>query len=227
MAAILGISAFYHDSAAALVVFMFAIGDWLESLTIARANHALRDLARLAPATLTKMMTAYVALVDRLAAARDMAVLDAAADHGIDAFIFDWYYYNDGPFLDRPIDHGFLKAENNTRLKFAFMWANHDWLEIHPYKRGTKQQILYPGTVTPENFAKICDHVIKDYFQHPSYWRIEGKPYFSFYDLGKLLESFGSFWASSFKEVIVFTLIIPVLLWRSYSFVQTEEEDEE
>ena len=35
----------------------------------------------------------------------------AAADHGIDAFIFDWYYYNDGPFLDRPIDIGFLKAD--------------------------------------------------------------------------------------------------------------------
>ncbi|MDQ6680808.1 MAG: branched-chain amino acid ABC transporter permease, partial [Pseudomonadota bacterium] len=29
-----------------------------------------------------------------------------------------------------------------------------------------------------------------------------------------LLESFGSFWASAFKEVIVFTVIIPVLLWR-------------
>ena len=53
--------------------------------------------------------------------------IDAAADHGIDAFIFDWYYYDDGPFLDRPIDEGFLKATNNARLKFAFMWANHDW----------------------------------------------------------------------------------------------------
>jgi branched-chain amino acid transport system permease protein len=30
-----------------------------------------------------------------------------------------------------------------------------------------------------------------------------------------LLESFGSFWASSFKEVIVFSSILPVLLWRS------------
>ncbi len=30
-------------SAAALVVFMFAIGDWLENLTIARADNALRD----------------------------------------------------------------------------------------------------------------------------------------------------------------------------------------
>jgi branched-chain amino acid transport system permease protein len=29
------------------------------------------------------------------------------------------------------------------------------------------------------------------------------------------LESFGSFWASAYKEVIVFTAILPVLLWRS------------
>ena len=31
-----------------------------------------------------------------------------------------------------------------------------------------------------------------------------------------VLESFGSFWASSYKEVIVFTSILPVLLWRSW-----------
>ena len=30
-----------------------------------------------------------------------------------------------------------------------------------------------------------------------------------------VIESFGSFWASAFKEVIVFTIILPVLLWRS------------
>jgi branched-subunit amino acid ABC-type transport system permease component len=30
-----------------------------------------------------------------------------------------------------------------------------------------------------------------------------------------LLESFGSFWASAYKEVIVFSTILPVLLWRS------------
>ena len=40
-------------SAAALVVFMFAIGDWLESLTVARANNALKDLAKLVPATMS------------------------------------------------------------------------------------------------------------------------------------------------------------------------------
>jgi branched-chain amino acid transport system permease protein len=38
-----------------------------------------------------------------------------------------------------------------------------------------------------------------------------------------LLESFGSFWASAFKEVIVFSSIIPVLLWRSVADPHGEE----
>ena len=38
-----------------------------------------------------------------------------------------------------------------------------------------------------------------------------------------VLESFSSFWASAFKEVIVFTAIIPVLLWRSLKGTATED----
>lgn len=40
-----------------------------------------------------------------------------------------------------------------------------------------------------------------------------------------LLESFGSFYASAFKEVIVFTVIIPVLLWRSFQHGHDDEEE--
>jgi len=40
-----------------------------------------------------------------------------------------------------------------------------------------------------------------------------------------MLEAFASFWASGFKEVIVFTLIIPVLIWLSLTSVQHEEEE--
>jgi branched-chain amino acid transport system permease protein len=39
-----------------------------------------------------------------------------------------------------------------------------------------------------------------------------------------LVESFGSFWASSFKEVIVFTLILPVLLVRSLYSAHGDED---
>lgn len=38
-----------------------------------------------------------------------------------------------------------------------------------------------------------------------------------------MIESFGSFWASAFKEVIVFAAILPVLLWRSITDPHGEE----
>ena len=123
----------------------------------------------------------------------------AAADHGISAFIFDWYYYNDGPFLNLPIDRGFLQATNNGRLQFAFMWANHDWFDIHPYHRGAPPKLLYPGQVTPEHFDQITDCLIHQYFVRSNYWRLDGRPYFSFYDLQKLVASFGSVTATRAK----------------------------
>lgn len=39
------------------------------------------------------------------------------------------------------------------------------------------------------------------------------------------LESFSSFWASAYKEVLVFTLIIPVLWWRSLNSHHVEDEE--
>jgi branched-chain amino acid transport system ATP-binding protein len=42
-----------------------------------------------------------------------------------------------------------------------------------------------------------------------------------------ILESFASFWSSAFKEVIVFSLLIPVLLWQSWKSKHAEGEGEE
>ena len=39
-----------------------------------------------------------------------------------------------------------------------------------------------------------------------------------------IVEAFSSFWASAFKEVIVFTLILPILLWRSLTSGQSDED---
>lgn len=40
-----------------------------------------------------------------------------------------------------------------------------------------------------------------------------------------LVEAFSMFWASNYKEVIVFTLIIPFLLWRSLKSHHVEEDE--
>ena len=66
--------------------------------------------------------------------------IDLAANNGIDVFIYDWYWYaNTGQYLQEGLEKGFLKAPNRNRLKFALMWANHDWLNIQPAVRN--QQI--------------------------------------------------------------------------------------
>ncbi|MBV8769115.1 MAG: branched-chain amino acid ABC transporter permease [Hyphomicrobiales bacterium] len=41
-----------------------------------------------------------------------------------------------------------------------------------------------------------------------------------------LLESYAAFWNSAFKEVIVFSALIPILVWRSLAFAHPLEEEE-
>lgn len=118
--------------------------------------------------------------------------IDAAADYGVDAFIFDWYYYDDSPYLEGALDEGFLKADNNSRMKFALMWANHDWYDIQGYNPAEPIKLLYPGRITSQTWDTITDLVIGRYFKHPSYWKIDGKPYFSIYEMQLFLNSFGS-----------------------------------
>ena len=123
--------------------------------------------------------------------------IDAAASHGIDAFIFDWYRYNDGPYLERGLNEGFLGAPNNDRLKFALMWANHDWYDIHPARlrecQTNTSPLLYPGMITRATFETAALEVIERYFSHPSYWKINGAPYFSIYDLSAMIRSLDGF----------------------------------
>ncbi|MCA9428731.1 MAG: glycoside hydrolase family 99-like domain-containing protein, partial [Candidatus Omnitrophica bacterium] len=45
--------------------------------------------------------------------------------------------------------------------------------------------------MTPTTFEIATDYVIEKYFKHSSYWKIDGCPYFSFYDLSALIENFG------------------------------------
>ncbi|WNR45965.1 glycosyltransferase WbsX family protein [Paenibacillus roseipurpureus] len=117
--------------------------------------------------------------------------ITAAADHAIDVFIYDWYWYSGGPFLNAALEKGFMQATNNNRLKFSLMWANHDWVNLFPLKRSAGTHILEPGAVTRKEFEKVVDYLIEQYFKHPSYWRVKGGLYFSFYDLQTFIDGLG------------------------------------
>jgi predicted neuraminidase len=117
--------------------------------------------------------------------------IEAAADHGIDAFIYDWYWYDDGPYLNGALEKGFLHAANKERLKFALMWANHDWVNIHPYKRSTTPEVLAAGKVGHAAFEAATEYIISNYFGQSNYWRVQGGLYFSIYELMRLVEGLG------------------------------------
>jgi hypothetical protein len=117
--------------------------------------------------------------------------INAAADHGVNTFIFDWYWYGNKPFLERALNDGYLKAKNRGRVKFYLMWANHDWLDIFPLGRPGSGGKIFNGAVDRATFDAAVDHVIKDYFMQPSYYKIDGEPVFSIYELGTLISGLG------------------------------------
>ncbi len=117
--------------------------------------------------------------------------IKAASEHGIDAFIFDWYYFFDGSYRERCVRDGFLKAENRNALKFAFMWANHNPIYAHPGSYRKPAEPLWDGSVSPETFVKCTDHCIKNYLNQPNYLRVNDGLFFSFFRPKALIQDLG------------------------------------
>jgi len=115
----------------------------------------------------------------------------AAADQGVTAWIFDWYWHDTGPFLERGLEQGFLRATNTARLKFALMWANHDWVDIFPAKPGANEELVYPGAVSRKTFDLATAHALQEYFPRTNYWRLDGRPFFSIYECMTLVKGLG------------------------------------
>ncbi len=119
--------------------------------------------------------------------------IDAATAHGVNTFIFDWYWFDGGPFLEGCLDDGFLKASNNGKMNFYIMWANHDvkknYWNVH--RCPDDDSILWKGATDEKNFKIIVDRVINQYFKCPNYLKIDGCPVFSIYKFENLLATFG------------------------------------
>ena len=119
----------------------------------------------------------------------NMAVkIDAAADHAIDFFMFDWYWYAEtgnpaptarsgrnvfpkteqgGPFLEAALN-AFVAAPNSKRLKFCLHFCNQDWVDVHPAKFGhLPQSTRLFMLVTHLTFVLLGDSKILRWAQVP------------------------------------------------------------
>lgn len=121
--------------------------------------------------------------------------IDAAADHGVNVLIYDWYWYDKRPFLEQCLNNGYLKAPNNSRVKFYLMWANHDVVNLWDKRIAHIQDgnLIWEAAVDRAEFERIAERLIETYFKLPTYYTIDGKPVFMIYDLQTLMKGLGGF----------------------------------
>ena len=137
-----------------------------------------------------KPLWGYVNEADRYVMEMEIA---AAADHGVNVFIYDWYWYDGRPFLENCLNDGFLKANNNNRMKFYLMWANHTVNNLWDIRISddASDNIIWDGAVDRCQYDIVVNGVIEKYFTHPSYYTIDGKPVFMIYDIDNLIRGLG------------------------------------
>ena len=119
--------------------------------------------------------------------------IESATKHGVNVFIYDWYWYDNRPFLENCLNDGFLKAENKDEMKFYLMWANHDannyWVINLSDDYG--DTVIWEGAVDRSRFETVVNRVIKQYFSLPNYYKIDGCPVFMIYDVENLVTGLG------------------------------------
>jgi hypothetical protein len=119
--------------------------------------------------------------------------IEAATRHGVNVFIYDWYWYDGLPFLEGCLNNGFLGAANNHKMKFYLMWANHDVNATWDKRLAGKpdKSLIWKGGVDRKQFEIVCLRVIEKYFSQPNYYTVNGKPSFMIYDLQSLINGLG------------------------------------
>jgi Glycosyltransferase WbsX len=116
-----------------------------------------------------------------------------ANEHGVDGFLVDYYWYDDGPYLQRALDEGLLKAENSSDIEFALMWANHELVDIFPHDdpRNARATRLKDGAIDSAAFEAMVHHIIVHYFSRPNYLTVDGRPWFTVYDIPNFVAGLG------------------------------------
>jgi hypothetical protein len=118
-------------------------------------------------------------------------IIGTALKYGVNTFIFDWYWYDNRPFLEDVLNNGFLKAKNNRKMKFYLMWANHTHTAYLDPQNPDKNEVYWEGGVNREVFENMTGHLIRDYFSLPNYYKIDGKPVFAIYEVSTFINGMG------------------------------------
>ena len=114
----------------------------------------------------------------------DPAVIKAqsalARDHGIDGFIFHYYWFSGHMVLDNPLRN--LLDDPTIDMPFALSWANESWTRRWD---GLDEDVLLQQTY-PEGWERRLFEDISPALRDPRYITVEGLPLLMFYRLGEI-----------------------------------------
>src|SRR5690606_131966 len=100
--------------------------------------------------------------------------IDTAREHGVNVFIFDWYWYSGVQILHRPVEETLPKTPNKDQIKYALMWADHTWVNYFPYPQDpAKVNWLLPLRHSAKNFDRVMQHCIERHFNQGNYWKVK------------------------------------------------------
>ena len=156
------------------------------------------------------------------------AQIEQAVKHGVNVFIYDWYWYDNRPFLENCLNDGFLNAENRESMQFYLMWANHDanhcWsIDLSDDFANT---VIWNGAVGRGAFETVVNRVVEKYFKQPNYYKIDGCPVFMIYDVNNLVSGLGgidatvdaiAYFRQKTREADFPDLHLQITVWRETS----------
>lgn len=117
--------------------------------------------------------------------------IESALSHGVNTFIYDWYWYDNRPFLENCLNDGFLKSPNSDKMNFYIMWANHDANTLWDIRNSHNETTIWQGAVDRIQFEIIGKRWIDLYFTKDNYYKIDNKPVVSIYDMNNFVTGLG------------------------------------
>jgi Glycosyltransferase WbsX len=116
-----------------------------------------------------------------------------AAEHGVDAFVYGFFWCRGKRVFQSALDEGFLQSPEGRSFPFAVMWANRMPRRVLPVARADVA-VIDPERLVPsdvEDFVTLIQYLGERYFARENYLRVDGRPYFSIFDSSFFVRELG------------------------------------
>jgi len=107
-----------------------------------------------------------------------------ARAHGVDAFVYGFFWCRGKRVFQDALDLGYLGAPEGREAPFAVMWANRMPRRVLPVRRADRPVIAGSRRVPSDvdDFVDLVAYLAERYFARPNYLTVEGAPYLSIFD---------------------------------------------